>query len=252
MLLAVGLAGGAAAVAVATVPDSSGVVHACYSVDGSGNPVTTGANLTVIDPSAGQTCSSPAGAAANRRALDWNVTGPAGQPGSPGQQGPQGPPGNTATITKGGTLTLSGGQVLQVESAGGGVTLPTPSRHLPGGSNMAIGSGASALSFPILSVSLLGSGAGGGGSARTSVHDISITKTVDKSSPKLFQACANGKHFPKVAITLRKAGGKTYLRYDLKQVFVTSIQSAGAPNDTRPTEQVTLTYASVQIHYLPQ
>jgi Type VI secretion system effector, Hcp len=252
LLLAVGLAGGAAAVAVATVPDSGGVIHACYDVNGSGEPAS-GATLTVIDPSAGQTCAAATvGASPGQRELSWNQQGPAGTPGAPGQQGPQGPPGNTTTVTKGGTLTLSGGQVLQVESAGGGVTLPTPIRPLPGGSNVVMGSGASALSFPILDVSLLGSG-GSTGTGKAAVKDITITKQVDKASPKLFQACATGKHFPTALLTVRKAGGKTYLRYYFRQVFVTAIQSAGSPRDKAiPTEQVTFTYGSLQVQYVKQ
>ena len=253
LLLAVGLAGGGTAVAVATVPDAGGVIHACYSVS-NGEPAPN-ATLTVIDPSANQTCSTtapPAGGPPPQRELTWNQQGP---PGQQGQQGPQGAPGNTATVTKGGTLTLSGGQVLQVESAGGGVTLPSPSRNLPGGSDVVIGSGRSALSFPILDVSVLNPG-GATGAGKQSFKDLSISKRVDKASAKLFQFCASGKHFPKVTITLRKKGGKKggtpYLVYTMQQVFVTSIQSAGASGETRPTEQVTFTYGSLQIKYSPQ
>ncbi len=253
LLLAVGLAGGGAAVAVATVPDSGGVIHGCYPVDGSGNPAA-GATLTIIDPSAGQGCSTFTPGRGGQRALDWNQSGPPGAQGAAGQQGPQGPPGNTITVAKGGTLTLPGGQVLQVESAGGGITLPTPTRHLPGGSDVVMGSGADAVTFPILDVSLLGnSAAGHAATGGASLHDISITKQVDKSSPKLAQVCASGKHIPSVTITLRKAGGgKQYLRYTLSQVFVGAIQSAGTNGKGILTEQVTLNFAKIKIQYSGQ
>ncbi|HTX30175.1 MAG TPA: type VI secretion system tube protein Hcp [Solirubrobacteraceae bacterium] len=254
LLLAVGLVGGAAAVAVATVPDSSGVIHGCYSVTtGAAKtavPSTGGPNLTVIDPSAGETCdttTSASGAPPTQRELDWNISGPQGAPGQPGTPGPQGPPGNTATVTKGGTLTLSGGQVLQVEGAGGGVTLPTPRQNLPGGSEVTIGG----LSFPILDVSQLGAGAGGGRGG-VAVKDLSITKTIDKASPTLFQMCASGQHIPKVTITVRKAGSKKYLRYTLSQVFITSIQTAGSGGQNKPAEQVTFSYGSIQYQYVKQ
>ncbi len=42
--LGAGIAGAAAAVAVATVPDSSGVIHACLPVT-NGAPITTSANV---------------------------------------------------------------------------------------------------------------------------------------------------------------------------------------------------------------
>jgi type VI protein secretion system component Hcp len=260
LLLAVGLAGGGAAVAVATVPDSSGVIHGCYAVDGSGEP-TAGATLTIIDPSAGQTCNPPGTPAANHRELDWNQQGPAGAPGAqgaPGQQGPQGPPGNTSTITKGGTLTLAGGQVLQVEGAGSTVTLPTPSRNLPGGSEVTLGSGTNAVSFPITEVSVLASRAGGASAAKSSVKEISVTKSVDKSSAKLFQACATGVHYKNVTISLRKAGGSSkksgqvYLQYNLQQVFISSIQSAGSAGQPKPAEQVSFSYGSIKVEYAQQ
>jgi hypothetical protein len=60
--LAVALGG----VAYAAIPDSAGVIHGCYS--------RTGA-LSVINTSAGQTCGR------GTTALNWNQTGPQGQPG---------------------------------------------------------------------------------------------------------------------------------------------------------------------------
>ena len=44
---------------------------------------------------------------------------------------------------------------------------------------------------------------GGGGAGKVSVHDISITKHVDKSSPALMLACCNGKHIKDGLITVR-------------------------------------------------
>jgi hypothetical protein len=59
--IVVGLAAGS--IAYATIPDSSGVIHGCYT--------NTGA-LRVIDTDAGATCR------ANETALEWNQTGPPG------------------------------------------------------------------------------------------------------------------------------------------------------------------------------
>jgi hypothetical protein len=69
-------AGGAA---YATIPDSGGVIHGCYS--------TKDGTLRVIDTDAGQTCGG------KEASLDWNQTGPEGPPGPQGGPGPQGPPG---------------------------------------------------------------------------------------------------------------------------------------------------------------
>lgn len=41
-----------------------------------------------------------------------------------------------------------------------------------------------------------------GGTGRVSFGDLSVIKLTDKSSPKLFQACAQGRHLPEVALEL--------------------------------------------------
>ena len=70
----------AGGIAYATIPDSSGVIHACYKVDPKGN-LDGNATLRVIDPSA--TKPDSAACKKDEQALDWN------------QQGVQGPPGAT-------------------------------------------------------------------------------------------------------------------------------------------------------------
>lgn len=63
-------------VAQAAIPDSGGVIHACYKTSG---------DLRVVD--------NPADCKASETALDWSQAGPQGQQGIPGPQGPQGIPG---------------------------------------------------------------------------------------------------------------------------------------------------------------
>ncbi|HEY2354771.1 MAG TPA: hypothetical protein VGH79_07740 [Gaiellaceae bacterium] len=77
-------------VSYASVPDSSGVIHACYQANKNGDIAGHG-RLRLIDPSAAnpadRTCTK------NEQELDWNVKGPKGDPGPAGPQGPQGPAG---------------------------------------------------------------------------------------------------------------------------------------------------------------
>src|SRR3972149_6709023 len=59
----------------------------------------------------------------------------------------------------------------------------------------------------------------------TVLGDISIIRTLDKSSPKLAEACANGTLFPEIQVDLTTQFGKenrTYLTYSLKNCIVTS------------------------------
>jgi hypothetical protein len=67
----------AGGIAYATIPDSSGVIHACYK--------TNQGTLRVIDTGQGQTCSN------SEASINWSQTGPQGQQGPQGPQGPTGP-----------------------------------------------------------------------------------------------------------------------------------------------------------------
>ena len=86
------IAGG---VAWASVPDSDGVIHACYKVD-SHDQVVSDARLRVIDEASTGSDASKA-CKRDERQLDWNQTGtgPPGPQGPAGPQGPQGPQGET-------------------------------------------------------------------------------------------------------------------------------------------------------------
>jgi hypothetical protein len=69
----------AGGIAYATIPGGDGVIHGCYT--------NRGGVLTVIDPAAGQTCSSL------QTPISWNQQGPQGPQGPQGAPGPQGDPG---------------------------------------------------------------------------------------------------------------------------------------------------------------
>ncbi len=255
LLLAIGAGAGAAAAAIAAVPGNDGVIHACYEVQGDGTtPVAVAGNVRIIDPSAGQTC-NPAGApAATEHALEWNVSGPpgpagaAGSTGAPGASGPQGasgPAGTTVSID-GQTFTLGAGETLT------GPTSPVPPlRVAPGGA-------------PVASMSL-GGGAGSSGvlawqlvaaptaAARTSIKGIEIVKHVDKSSPTLFKACANGKHFPKVVLHVRAAGPdggpQTIVLTDAKVDSYGTDADKGKGGNGTVTESVSLSFSSINVDY---
>jgi type VI secretion system secreted protein Hcp len=75
---------------------------------------------------------------------------------------------------------------------------------------------------------------GGGGAGKVNVHDLSLTKYVDKASPNLMMHCASGKHIDKVKLTVRKAGGESQVEYmiiNLEEVLVTSLGTGGSGSD---------------------
>jgi hypothetical protein len=248
LLLAVGAAGGGAALAVASVPDTSGVIHACVKLTpGSTLPDPSGPNLRIID-SPSQSCSAgvPGGPPAEAT-INWNVTGPQGLPGTNGTNGAPGAPGKSVTVVGGNTFTI-GGQVITVgRSPTLTVTSPTVSNR-----NLAILSFTGGVKTEILGYSFAvakgGTGAGSGG-GKTAIHDIQVTSKYDKSSPKLFLASASGQHFNGAIIVVAKKG-KPYLTYKMKDVYIASAQQVSGKGGL-PLNSFTLNFSKLTIEYKP-
>ena len=96
---------------------------------------------------------------------------------------------------------------------------------------------------------------GGGGEGKATFHDMSFTHKIDKSSPILMQACANGSHFKDATITHRKAGKgqHEYLVVKLNDVIITSVTHSGS-GETHDAhmENVSIAFAKVHVEYKPQ
>jgi type VI secretion system secreted protein Hcp len=268
-LVAVGAAGAGAALAVASVPDSSGVIHACVELQ-NGLPQTIPGNLRLID-SASQKCttSSPAGGPPPEEALTWNAAGQPGPRGPAGPAGAQGATGNTLTIS-GESFSLSGGRTATFQSPPAlapfqftGNTQPIGTMTLNGGTRQATVrhavnvTGTGALSSEIIdwgftsqSASTHGAG-GGGGAGKTQLGDLHVIKTQDASSPKLMLACATGKHYPKAVLYIRKAGESESLTITLTDVLISSYQSGGH-GDQKPLESLSLNFTKIEFQYTKQ
>ncbi len=95
----------------------------------------------------------------------------------------------------------------------------------------------------------------GSGTGKVDVHDITITKKLDKSSPTLQLACANGKHITKGKITFRKAGENPleYLTIDLDNVFISNYAISHANGSSEvPSETVSLNFVKIKTEYWTQ
>ena len=97
-----------------------------------------------------------------------------------------------------------------------------------------------------------GSG-GGGGAGKAVFNDIHFHTHVNKSSPKLFLACATGEHFKKAVLTVRKAGKdqQEYYKVTMSDCLVSSYQSGGSGTPI-PTDQYSLNFAKIEFEYKPQ
>jgi len=113
----------------------------------------------------------------------------------------------------------------------------------------------SSFSFGASNPTSMGSG-GGGGAGKVNLGPFHVTKVSDAASPIIFQYCCQGKHFPKAAITLYKAGGDEavdYIKYEFEKVFVEDVNWSGSSGgDDRPLESVVFAYGKVTMTYTPQ
>jgi type VI secretion system secreted protein Hcp len=104
------------------------------------------------------------------------------------------------------------------------------------------------------SASAHGSGMGTG---KAEFAPITIQKTVDKASPKLFLNCCQGSHIKTASLQVKEStGGKTtetYLQYDLEKVKVDSITWGGqGATPEKPSEQISLSFQKITVSYWPQ
>jgi type VI secretion system secreted protein Hcp len=96
---------------------------------------------------------------------------------------------------------------------------------------------------------------GGAGAGKVNVQDISFTKWVDASTPKLVLACCNGTHYADATLVVRKAGGSSpveYIKLKIQEVLITSVSTGGSGGEDRLTENVTLNFAKFNLDYTPQ
>ena len=95
---------------------------------------------------------------------------------------------------------------------------------------------------------------GGGGAGKVQMQDLHFTMNVNKASPKLFLACANGEHLKSAVFTARKAGRdqQDYLQVKLGDVLVSSFQTGGSEAGAAPIDQVSFNFAKIEVEYKPQ
>ena len=80
---------------------------------------------------------------------------------------------------------------------------------------------------------------------KAQVSDLSITKYLDTSSPKLFEKCCEGAHIGGATLVMRKAGEKPleFYKIKLEDVLISGVQNGGAGGGVA-TELVSFSFAS--------
>jgi hypothetical protein len=229
LLVAVGAAGGAASLALASVPDAgTGVIHACYAYTLNSAqqtvPTTTDQNFHIVDPSLGQSCSTNPAAGLPEATLDFNQQGPQGVSGA------QGPPGNPGTP---GTLTITSPPVSTGETPIGQAVLRAP--------------GLPALSLAIISL-------GGPGQLARKVPGFhkyeSVTLQRGYVNASAFSDWINGVHFSEAVITLASPAAAE-LQIKLSNVVISAYELGSAPSGKGKIESITLSYKAIRISAKP-
>jgi type VI secretion system secreted protein Hcp len=98
-------------------------------------------------------------------------------------------------------------------------------------------------------------GGGGGGAGKVSMQDFHFVMRVNKSSPKLLEACASGEHVKKAVLVCRKAGKEQqeYLKITFSDCLVSSFQTGGSGgSDIVPNDQISLNFAKIEYEYKEQ
>jgi type VI secretion system secreted protein Hcp len=181
--------------------------------------------------------STGGGCRPNESALDWNAQGPVGPPGPQGLAGPSGsaaPEPNTRDVA---FMHVDGGTLGTIEGEA------TEKGHEKWISLSGYVGDATA---PVAT------GGGGGGAGKVQFKPIVVTKPIDKSTPKLFEALVTGRHLPAVQIDFVRpdgAGGDAvFYSVKLKEVVVTDVhQFDPGKSDGRTLEEVSLDFQSIEI-----
>ena len=91
-------------------------------------------------------------------------------------------------------------------------------------------------------------GSDGGGAGKVVMQDFHFTKSIDRASMTLFDACVKGQHFPTATLTARKAGGgqQEYLIVKFNDLLVSSYQTGGSEGSL-PTESISISFGNIQL-----
>jgi len=92
-----------------------------------------------------------------------------------------------------------------------------------------------------------------GGRGKVDVKDLTVTKEFDKSSPKLMQALASGKHIKEVELKVHREGSnpQDYLTVKLTDVVVSNY-AVSQNRGGAATESISFSFSKVQVDYQEQ
>lgn len=91
--------------------------------------------------------------------------------------------------------------------------------------------------------------------SKVKFRDFHFAAAVSKASPKLIEACAQGRHVKSATLTCRRSAGFQieFLVLKFADVVVASYETgAASSSETMPVDHVALAFAKVEVHYTEQ
>lgn len=103
-------------------------------------------------------------------------------------------------------------------------------------------------------VSKTASSAGGASAERVDFNGFGFTKLLDKASPLLALACADGTHIDTIVLELCRAGSDkmTFMRYTMTNCLITSVESFGTRGEQFPSEDFEIGFGRIEWCYTQQ
>lgn len=103
-------------------------------------------------------------------------------------------------------------------------------------------------------VSSTASSAGGASAERADFQDFSFSKQIDKASPKLALACADGTHINTVLVELCRSGTDKvkFMEYKLTNCIISGVTTSGNGGGDFPSENVNIDFGKMEWSYTQQ
>jgi type VI secretion system secreted protein Hcp len=101
------------------------------------------------------------------------------------------------------------------------------------------------------------SSAGGGSTERADFNDFTISKDLDKASPKLALSCAAGTHINNIVVEICRAGDEKvkFMEYKMTNCIISNVSASGSDagkDGAFPSESVSINYGKITWNYVQQ
>ena len=96
---------------------------------------------------------------------------------------------------------------------------------------------------------------GGGGAGKVQMQDFHFVMKINKASPELMLACAEGRHIKSAELICRKAGKdqQEFLKVKFSDLMISSYQTGGSGNaDVLPMDSIAFNFVKIEVEYKPQ